>query len=500
MTRVAATNRIWRAARKAGHEDLAVADQAWLTLRRKTVQADRLLRTDGHRDSPARATVLRVGFRTSITPLPIDHPYIWGRDPDEAVAEIQVYGTAAGLDAVVDLANHLQTMVQDRVESPLWTAFLRLRSTLQAPVVVGVRRQSALEHLEPRFNNLTEPTRLLSLGEIGGLDERKATVFFGPPSVYPDWVKLFPRSNTIWIRHAWNKSLVFPDALLGMMPVAAPAATTRRLSEHRLSTPTYDTQADDYGEPDELAAEMNRARLSSELDKAAKSGDSTTVASRIGVLANDDYVLLPIEEGTRVTVFDPQTRSVRREQTRRLIPGMFVVVRERGSRDHLRSLVDTKFLKEPEVIRASMNRWKSALHRSIRDRTIDRVASDLSRRGVSVGHSSIRLWTTDLVHGPGSYENFVALFDYLGINGAEAEWKHLLQVRRAGREAGAYVLRQLLKQASKVRTDQILRDSTLRFTLDGVDGGALVAVKIDEVLPEVIEAPVELVGQLIEGV
>lgn len=500
MTRVAATNRVWRAAKNAKHEDLAIADQTWLTLRGKTVHADRLLRADSHRDSPVRATVLRVGFRTSITPLPIDHPYIWGRDPHEAIAEIQSYGAAAGLDAVVDLADYLRTMVDNRVESPLWTAFLRLRPSLKAPVVVGVRRQSALEHLEPRFANLAEPTSLLSIGELGRLDGRRTTILFGPPSVYPNSVKLFPRSNTTWIRHAWNKPLMFPDALIGMMPIAALAATNRRLSEHPLTSADFVTQPDDYGEPDELAAEMNRARLSSELDKAARSGDAATVASRIGLLANDDYVLLPIEEGTFVTVFDPQTRSVRREQTRRLIPGMFVAVRERGGRDHLRSLVETKFLESPELIRESMNKWKSALQRSIRDRGIDRVASDLSRRGVSVGHSSIKLWTTDLVHGPGSFENFVALFDYLGLSGAADDWQHLLLVRRAGREAGTYMRRQLIKQASQVRTDQILRDSTLRFTLDGVDGGALVAVKIDEVLPEVIQAPVDLVGQLIEGV
>lgn len=500
MTRVAATSRIWRAARNAKHEDLAVADPTWLALRRKTVQADRLLRADSHRDSPVRAMVLRVGFRTSLTPLPIDHPYIWGRNPYEAIAEIHAYGIAAGLDAVVNLADYLRMMVDNRTESPLWTVFLSLRSSLKTPVIVGVRRQSALEHLEHRFHNLTESTSLLSIGELGRLDNRKTTVFFGPPSVYPNWVKLFPRSNTIWIRHAWNKHLVFPDTLIGMIPVAAPAGTCQQLSAHPLSTPVYDTQPDDYGEPDELAAEMNKARLSSELGKAAEAGDSATVAARIAVLANDDYVLLPIEEGTLVTVFDPQARLVRREQTRRLIPGMFVVVRERGSRDHLRSLVETRFLEKPEVIRESMNSWKVALHRSIRDRGIDRVASDLRQRGVLVGNSSIRLWTTDLVHGPGSFENFVALVDYLGLTDAEANWQHLIQVRRAGREAGAYMRRQLIKQVSKVRPNQILRDSTLRFTLDGVDGGALVAVKIDEVLPEVIEAPVDLVGQLFEGV
>lgn len=499
MKTVAAANRVWRAARNAKHEDLAIADQSWLTLRRKTVQAERLLRAESHRDSPVRAVVSRVGFRTSITPLPIQHPYIWGGDPNKGIAEIESYGAAVGLDAVVDLANYFRVMVDDQVESPLWTAFLSLRSSLKAPVVVGVPRQSALEHLESRFYNLTEPTSLLSIGELGKLDERNATVFFGPPSVYPNWVKLFPRSNTIWIRHAWNKQLVFPDALIGIMPVAAPAGTSRRLSAHPLSTPPYDAQPDDYGEPDELAAEVNRDRLRRELDKAAESGDSATVEARVGVLANDDSVLLPIEEGTFVTVFDPETRSVRREQTRRLIPGMFVVVRERGSRDHLRSLVETKFLENPEAIRASMYRWKSALHRSIRDRGIDRVASELGRHGVSVGHSSIKLWTTDLVHGPGIFQNFVALLDYLGLPEAEAGWRHLLKVRRAGRQAGTYMRRQLIKQASMVRTDQILRESTLKFTLDGVDGGALVAVKIDEILSEVIEAPVDLVGQLIEG-
>lgn len=500
MTKVAAATRVWKTVRTSIHEDLAVADHAWLALRKRIVRADRLLRLENHRESRVRALVLRVGFRTSITPLPIHHEYLWGGNPAEAISEIRSYGIAAGLDAVVELGEYLGSMVDNRVESPLWTAFLKLRPSLKAPVVVGVRRQSALEHLEPRFANLTDVTRVLSLSELGGLEERKATIFFGPPSVYPSWVKLFPRSNTVWIRHAWNKQLVFPDAIIGMMTVAAPAETSRRIMEHPLSTADYDSEPDDYGEPDELATEMNRARLASELDKAANSETSTTVASRIGVLANDDYVLLPIEEGTMVTVFDPQLRSVRREQTRRLIPGMFVVVRERGSRDHLRSIAESKFLDNPQDIRDAMNKWKQALLRSIKERGIDRVANDLDRLGVEVGQSSIRLWTTDLIHGPGNFDNLKALFDYLGLEDAKAHWEHLLRVRRAGREAGTYMRRQLIEQASRVGAHQIQRESTLRFTLDGVDGGALIAVKVDEVLPEVIQAPVELVGQLIEGV
>lgn len=496
MTRIGAVSRVWRAAKASRHEDLAVADQAWLNLRRKTVRADRILRDDLHRDSRVRALVLRVGFRSSITPLPIHHPYLWGGDPHAAIAEIQSYGRAGNLDAVVDLGEFLKGMVDDEVESPLWTAFLNLRPLLKAPVMVGARRLSALEHLEPRFANLSEVTRLVSLGELGNLDERKTAILFGPPSVYPNWVKLFPRSNTVWIRHAWNKELVFPKALLGAMPLAAPATTSRRLLDHPLSNTEYEVEHDDYGEPDELATEMNSARLTSELNKAAAEDDSAVIASRIGVLANDDYVLLPIEEGTMVTVFDPEERTIRREQTRRLIPGMFVVVRERGSRDHLRSLVETRFLNDSRTTRDSMSKWKVALHRSIRERGIDRVASSLSKLGVSVGHSSIKLWTTELVHGPGTIENFKAVLDYLGLEDAKTHWAHLIKVRRAGREAGNYMRRQLIKQASRVRTDQIQRQSTLRFTLDGVDGGALVAVKIDEVQSEVIMAPVGRVGEL----
>lgn len=497
LSRVWQAGDVWAASEFAKHQTLRVADPTWVELRMSIREAEKELFGYGDEFNDVYQLVRRLGFQLSCLPLPAGHPLIWGGEAGPVIDRLITHGHTHQLESVIAVGMRLKKIIDGGSDSPLWSALVRSWVSLERPIVLVARKQSEVGPLESRIDTLpgTPVPIVATMSELPHVWNRKTTVVFGPPSLYPAWLKAFPRNDVLWIYHAWNRDVEVPSSLLSL---AQGTASPRNIEPHGKSfsgtVSTLDLTADEN-----VTYTMSQERVEREIRQHASPDDDTTVPARIALLANDDCVLLPVDDGTTVTVFDPNESRIRREATRRIVPGMFVVVRERGGRDHIRALVESKFMDDPAEAKARLEGWKLALRTKIRAQGISTVKRELEALGVAVEPGTIILWTTELIHGPGKEEWFRSLSAYLDLGGAEENWEILVRLRRAGRKAGLYMRDQLVKQATEVDPVTARRSSTLKFTIDGVDGGALIAHKVEEVLPEVIQAPPELIGQPIEG-
>lgn len=498
MTQFWDVGALWESSRSAIHTKLRVADPYWTDLRTRLKAAEKELASQaGGGASDAFRAVRRLSFQLSSLPLPIGHPLLWGDQPEGVIEQISDYGRAHQLDSVLSLTGRLREFVQTGNENPLWSALVSSWVSLERPIALVARKPSAVGPLEARIDALPgAPVPIVvTLSELPDVRSRKTTVVFGPPSLYPVWLKTFPHNNVLWIYHAWNRDIESVGSLLSF---AQGTNSSSKVKPHEKSFSGHVSVLDSTAEED-LTYVLNQEQVEREISSYASQGDDTSVSARIALLANDECVLLPVDEGTSVSIFDPAESRVRREVTRKIVPGMFVIVRESGGRDHIRALVETKFMRDVPRAKAQLEEWKHELRLRIRERGLGSVKRELEELDVVVEAGSINLWTTDLVYGPGRQDWFRSLLTYLGIGGFQEKWETLISLRRAGRRAGLYMRDQLLRQATEVDPVTARRSSTLRFTIDGVDGGALIAHKVEEVLPKVIQTPSALIGQPIGG-
>ena len=486
----------WAQSGTARHKTLRVLDAEWLGLHK----AIKVMEGSLQGGSPDGLSYIlpRARFCLAAMPFPLNDEYVWGGDPAEVIQRLRGYGQIYEMADTLSFCEVLDRALEQGIENPMWLAFKANWQSMARPAVILAHRPSTVSLIEKMLASLPDASSVIVAGESEAREtwNRKTTVVFGPPSIYPKWLRTYPHNDVLWIYNSWNKDPQVSESIL----VSPHGARTTVQVEHLGGGSTNVYAPEPALDVEDLGAQLSQERIASEIRRHLDQEDSAVVSARIALLATDDYVLLPIDDGTFVTIFDPNEGRVRREQAKRMVPGMFVVTRDGGSHDHIRTLVDEKFMKDSKRARAQLVEWKGALRRRISASGLDRVRLDLRELGVSAEPATVNLWTTDLIHGPGNEQWFRALLAYLGLQGFEAQWRTLLELRRAGRLAGQYMRKQLEAQAASVDPLTVQRSPSLRFEIEGVDGGALVATKVDEIRPDSIQAPAALLGQRISGV
>ena len=493
---------VWDACENARHLIIRAFDPRWQ-------QTDTKLRRsiDSVAASASEQDLLgvlkRLRFNVNCLPLPLDMPAMWGHDSPETVLEnIRLHAEITGNVHLADLHVHLTHLVNVKPTNPLWDSINESWNALRKPVVVVTYRSSHVVALESLVKNVDRRSDVLVVkqNELPELWGTRTTIIFGPPSLGADWLKAQPRGDVVWVHHIWNRGLTVPEAILPFTTAVARTPALEDLtSAHaldRVRTFGGIEQLEETWAPFDWTQALSGLGAGSGDALAADDDGPTLVLARTVALADDQYVLVPAEEGTSVSVFNPAVARVERRAARDIRAGMFVVVRTESGRDLIRDLVESKFLENPQECFSLLEDWKRPLRRAMRELGVVEVRRALHARGVDAEEVTLRSWTTDLVYGPGNEAWLWALLEYLAIETPDRHWAALEALRRAGRKAGHYVRLQLLDQARQVDPVRARRESVLTFTLKGISGGAVKAYKVEAVNAETVEVPTYTLGRI----
>lgn len=493
---------IWAASENSRHLTIRAFDARWHCVHTKLRRA-----IDSVAGSASAQDLLgllkRLRFSLNCLPLLITDPAIWGHEsPEKTLERIRIHADITESTQLKDLNEHLTGLINAKPANPLWDSVVESWPALRKPVVIVAHRSSHVGPLEALAKGVDRGSDVLVVkqNELPELSGTRTTVVFGPPSLSAEWLRAQPRGDIVWVHHAWNRGLEAPDNLLPFTSSAARRPSivdlTRRDALDRAQAFGDIVQSEEMWTPFEWTQALAGFGSGSGGSRSADDDGLSHVLARIVALPEDQYVLVPAEEGTTVSVFNPAVAKVERLGARDIRAGMFVLVRTESGRDLIRDLVESKFLKNPQECFALLEEWKRPLRRAMRDRGAVEVRRALQARGVGAEEVTIRSWTTDLVYGPGSAAWLRSLLEYLGVGMVDRHWAALEALRRAGRKAGHYVRLQLLSQARQVDPVKARRESVLTFSLKGVSGGTVKAFKVEAVHTETVEVPSQELGRI----
>jgi hypothetical protein len=496
FTDLGRVTQVWNNAARAQHVDVPVHEPRW---RRLFSLGGELLKTV--RDPELQQAVRSLMYRLGSLPLPLTDPASWpNADPERFFRLMGTHSSSEQSGTARELVQLLEELMAEDGTHPFWSKVWSIWPSLPKPSCLFCVRKSHVQRLQPYASTLPDSPVVLVPDDLDEMSFRASAVAFGPPRSYPAWMKSMPHVPTYWIRFAWNSPATQPESFLPYGRRSAPRFSLIRLGEEEApeepSTDTGRWEPQDLSDPIDWRSFPQRLRdYVNPVDQ--EDGEGCDVVPAVaGVISDDEVVLLPLE--SRTTVFDPDTREVRGLLGGDIRPGMFVIVREGRGRDHIRQLVEDRFLTNAEEARGYLRTWKRALRQEIKLRGIDRVTSELSRRGVTAVAETVRSWTTDLVHGPGRHDWFEALLEYLVVDDVAKHWNVVQAYRQAGRAAGRFVRDALLAQVEHMDIETASRENVLTFSLEGVEGGSLKAHRIEEVRTDQLYAHADLLGRVLD--
>ena len=494
---------VWEATESARHVTIRVFDLRWQnadTRLRRVIES----LSSGTSSQELPSVLRRLRFSLNCLPLPLHDPAMWSPGTQEGALErIRLHAEIAESTPLLDLYALLSELIQARVTNPLWDAVSESWSSLRKPIVIVAHRSSHVKAIETLVSSVergSDAVVVVKQNELPELWGTRTTLVFGPPSLGAEWLRAQPRGDVVWVHHTWNRSLTSPDSLLPFTSAPARTPTIEDLTSLDTLDRAREGSADNPPEDSWTPYDWTRVRsglgLNSETQPAIDDEGPALVLAKIVALADDQYVLIPAEEGTTVSVFNPAVAKVERRGARDIRAGMFVLVRTESGRDLIRDLVESRFLKDPQRCFSRLEEWKRPLRRRLRELGPHEVRRALRAYGLDAEEVTIRSWTTDLVYGPGNEPWLRSLLTFLGVDGADEHWAVLEALRRAGRKAGHYVRLQLLDQARQVDPVRARRESVLTFALKGVYGGTVKAFKVEAVSADPVEAPSNALGRI----
>lgn len=452
---------------------------------------------DDARDPALRQATMSLLYRIGHVPLPLTHEAIWPNgDPESFLRMLEIFAEGSESPVASRLHDSLTQLRDSASEHPLWVTATELWPKLPKPACFVCSRTSMVPKLEERAARHQHPAIVLAASDHEDMLYRSSALVFGPPRSFPGWMKVMQRLPTYWVHFAWHRPPEDPGPFLPFSKRGGTVLDVRSMGKRSPAGLTPDTAWESPAELDPVDWKTFTGKLRAATTTPDDPVDDEVVPAVAGVLTDEKVVLLPLE--ARSTVFDPETHEVRGLLGSRLHAGLFVIVREGKGRDHIRELVESRFLKDAASARDRLTIWKRALRQAIRGRGLEKVTEELRRRGVKAVDATVKSWATEMVYGPGNSTWFLAVMELLEIAEPELHWDCVEAYRAAGRQAGQFVRASLLRQIENMDISTARRESTLRFSLEGIEGGALTAHKLEAVEQGPFDVSPDLIGNVLE--
>jgi len=432
-------------------------------------------------------------FRLCSTPLPFDEP---SQDYKKRFKDL--YQELIKCDRIYpQFAEQARNLVRQAqlLTSASGNPILEQIHTLGLPdkSALLIKESRFVDSLEILLSKILElrHLRVVTAPQLRDEEVFDHLVIVGPMRWFPDYVVTAPRGRSLlivrygFLGDGWEPRVSFipqknrPPRLPIIPPSNEPETEVVNADE---LVPTIDWDA--------VAAQMSRQT----------SSDQEFVDARLFVLEDDKAVFLEVDASELVI----DTRSeevVRRVKVERLEPGLFLIVRERGSGDYIVPLANRLLGEHASPARETQKHWKGELRRAVSIKGMDHVLNGLKWMGArSASPQNIRNWMSrsDRKIRPRYAEDFQAIMRYLDLlDNVEDYWKNARRINKAHHMAGIRMKELLLVEVKKSNLGRLEQRGHQSFAFAEYETH-IHAYRIIEMKPSPKHVPLSEVGTLLE--
>lgn len=334
--------------------------------------------------------------------------------------------------------------------------------------------------------------RVITASQLRNDEVYDNVIIVGPMRWFPDYVITAPRAKRFYIvRYQFLGD--------GWRPRTGFIAQSSRGSTTPLPDIVTSNADIEVVEAEEILPTVDWDAFSQQIVRQA-SAEQEFVDVQLIILDGNRGVFL--EVGGSELVIDLRSEDlVHRVKIEQLEPGLFLIVRERGSGDYIVPLANRLLGEHAAPARAAQRHWKSELRKAVWLRGIDSVLNGLRRMGArSASTGNLRNWMSDSERKirPRYFEDFRAIMRYLELlDQVENYWKQARRINKAHLMAGVQMKKLLLAEVRKTDLSRLERYGYQAFALSEYET-RIHAYRISEVRPKVISVPLASTGELIE--
>lgn len=414
-------------------------------------------------------------------------------------------GHVARLDEAWDLFSRYRaaetTGLRDALAQRVVQALDEEGVTSSSIVVGDVRwldeTQAALRQLLPDH---WERTVLLHHRALRNVAVHEVLFLLGPARWYPQHVLTTPKAPTIevlsygWVRDDVDLAPSFDGPGVKATKPVPSTRLARKASRVTSRRPEIDL--------DDLLPGFTRGEFTRAAEHEGAS--SRLEAARVFVLEGGWGVFLSDERDSRAFVLDQDERGnveVHQKRVTDIQVDEYLVVRTQGGGDYVRAVADSLLDAEARPLRALQARWKDALNDHVDRYGYTDISRGLQGLGLNkASPSNVARWASQRSIGPGEPGDLEIIFNYVELHGQSVaeHWDALEALRAAHRDAGLHIREQLIEAAEACDLGELERAGSLTFEIEGVEAGALLAARVDQVGAESYEVPAYRIGDPFE--
>jgi hypothetical protein len=246
------------------------------------------------------------------------------------------------------------------------------------------------------------------------------------------------------------------------------------------------------------------SRATTGVDQNDEDGGET-VDAYLYSLEGGRAVFLEADDAARTVVIDLEETGrsrLKRLRNGEIEPGMFVVLRTQEHGDYVRPVADRLLGEKAEAAWTAERMWKEPLRKRVQLSGAPAVAAKLRRFGAKrADEVNTRYWASERNIGPRDREDFDAIMRFVGLESqGNSLWSQVLLLRSAHLRAGMQIMRRLLGLAKRADHQYLSTVGYEEFTLPGIEGVTLCAIRVLGRLPEVSHVPVSRLDQMFSAV
>lgn len=316
--------------------------------------------------------------------------------------------------------------------------------------------------------------------EVRGSECYDTMFVVGPTHWYQRWPFVFtaPRAPHVFrLKYSWT-----PD--YPVQSIALPGSFSG-LDEQTIAVPVSSGTNRDPIVSDVFDLTHSTKSIAQIVESARPATGEDRVDAWLVLLEGQSHVFLGTEDST-VLVIDLDAEGderVRREETRDVEPGTYILLRTRGDGDYIVPWADKILGDRRDDFRHKLENWKSALRGIVVRRGYAGTIKLLKQSGVgNPNELNLRNWAYGNTILPQARQDFDAVMDLVGLSSLSDEyWLSLKSVQNAHKKAGQEIRSALLAEV-KVRDLTPLRGKgKMTFPLLRDDAVSLTAYRVIEV-------------------
>lgn len=379
--------------------------------------------------------------------------------------------------------------------NPLLERLTGILARLEGSTALLVKESRLVPFTETAIQPIQSNATVLAPSQIDYSMCYQNLIVIGAISWFPKHIFTAPRANTIHlISYRWLANKYNPEpAFIG----------TSQTPSQQIQTTKLETTTEELFDPEELLPIIDARTLSKRFEPDNSDED---VPAKLLSLAGGMGVFVEADDQTSLLVIDldddeseEESNPMQRISLGNLRPGMFILLRTRGSGDYIVPVANKIMGTElTNRVRYRQAHWKKLLKQAVDQRGLFETCIDLLDLGSQRANElNVRNWISSRTIRPNDPDDFRAILRLIGLEADfDKYWEDAEIIVRAHRKAGFDIRRQLLQQIRKSDMGQLRKKGQMEFVLPEADGGSLTAFRIEYIDTHIIQIPFSHLGEL----